>query len=126
MILGCLLQLAEADGLVVAEEEAWLETAAVRLGLTSADLQALEDAPPPGLDELSTPERQELLEMLIELSLCDGNRDLAEARYLTKIAQRLGFSRDDLKRLEGVAERRQTEGEMEKARARAEAALREL
>mgnify|MGYP001231032831 CR=1 FL=1 len=87
-VLAALQKLAEADGLVCENEQGWLD----RLG------QELQIEPTRSshfnLDELSRqvvgPEqRQELIRLLLLVSLADGQATEAELEFIHKVARRL-------------------------------------
>ena len=94
-VLAALQQLAEADGLVCQNEQGWLD----RLG------QELQLDPPRSaqfnLDELSREvadpkRRQELVRLMLLVSLADGQATEAELEFIQKVARRLNIAEDQV------------------------------
>jgi len=131
-ILRSLLQLAHADGLVVAEEEALLLEVLRSLGGSGEELQTLEDSVEgscmvPLEEFLSDPaERRHIMRLLVDLSLCDGSRSFSEETYVAAMANRLGLSYPELQQIQIEAEAARWEAEAEALRLEAEAGLRDL
>lgn len=131
-ILRSLLQLAHADGLVVAEEEALLHEVLRSLGGTGVELQTLEESVAgacmvPLEEFLSDPgERRQIMRLLVDLSMCDGSRSFSEETYVAAMANRLGLSYAELQEIQAEAEAERWAAEAEALRSQAEAGLRQL
>lgn len=131
-ILRSLLQLAHADGLVVAEEERLLHEVLRSLGGTGEELLTLEESLAgacmvPLEEFLSDPaERRRIVRLLVDLSMCDGSRSFSEETYVAAMANRLGISYAELQQIQVEAEAARWTAEAEALRVQADAELRRL
>ena len=100
-IVTSLIQMARADGKVVAEEQRLLTRLLEGLGgardlasiPTGTDVPRLEEVLP------RQAERHQLIKHLMTLSMCDGNISFTEFAYLATMAERLEVGPADLERL---------------------------
>lgn len=101
-VLTALMQMARADGKVVAEEQRVLKKLLKQLGNPDQELSKLPSGPDiPKLEEVLTCEqdRHRVIKQLMTLSMCDGNISFTEFAYLATIAERLKVSAQDMERL---------------------------
>lgn len=101
-VVTCLVQMARADGKVVAEEQRVLKKLLKQLGSAGQELSSLPARSDiPHLEEVlvSEAERHQVIKQLMTLSMCDGNISFTEFAYLATIAERLQVSSQDMERL---------------------------
>lgn len=101
-VVTCLVQMARADGKVVAEEQMLLKRLLQQLGAPDSELsQVPSGSDIPHLEEVlvSHDDRLQTIKQLMTLSMCDGNVSFTEFAYLATMAERLQISPADMERL---------------------------
>jgi uncharacterized membrane protein YebE (DUF533 family) len=112
-IIEALVAAGWADGRWVSEETELLDSALRSFGAPEDEARVMRAyaATPHAFDELdldplSDPERERLLELVVAMTLIDGNRHPRERSALDELAQRLAIGRDRADRVTAAAEER--------------------
>lgn len=92
-LLNVLVQLANIDGEIVAEEKAKIHQIGKAKGISEEEIDEVIKNPVSGIDvySLSDDDRFEYLYSLVELMKADGKLYLEEIKFCSKIAARLGY-----------------------------------
>ena len=105
-LLKGLVQVIWADGLVSEEEREMLGGILAGLGSTPEEIEEVARLmqAPPDLENLreQVPDmesRQEIMKLLVAMSMADGRVDTSELRFLSRLAQHLDISEETLDRL---------------------------
>ncbi len=105
-LLKGLVQLIWADGEVSEQERLMLGGILSELGVTTAEIQQVGRmmVSPPSLDDLreqipDMESRQEIMKLLVAMSLADGQVDTTELRFMDRLAEHLEISPEVMERL---------------------------
>ena len=102
-LLKGLVSIIWADGEVSEPERVMLGGILSELGITSAEIEEVGRmmTSPPNLDDLrelipDMESREEIMKLLVAMSLADGRVDTAEIRFLDRVAAQLEISPENL------------------------------
>ncbi len=105
-LLKGLVQLIWADGEVSEQERLMLGGILSELGVTTAEIQQVGRmmVAPPSLDDLrdqipDMESRQEIMKLLVAMSMADGQVDTTELRFLDRLAEHLEISAEVMEKL---------------------------
>jgi len=105
-LLKGLVQLIWADGEVSEQERLMLGGILSELGVTTAEIQQVGRmmVAPPSLEDLrdqipDMESRQEIMKLLVAMSMADGQVDTTELRFLDRLAEHLEISAEVMEKL---------------------------